>query len=88
MSEIIIKKEDTTEYTVYEFIEYLKKLNEEDIGCDGKRAGSHDLMSSVTIQVNNEYYSNIYVSINRLSGCGCGSGITLFVADKFEDEDN
>lgn len=87
MSKTIIKKEDTSTYTVYEFVEYLKKLNEEDIFCDGKRVGSHELTSSVTIQVNDEYYHNIYVSIDRLPGCGCECGITLFVCDKFEEED-
>lgn len=80
------KYKDYSHITVYEFIEELKKLNEE-IYCDGKTFGSHKFKSHVRfVDEDHNSYELDEIDVDTLAGCGCWDGI-CFRLRKEKDED-
>lgn len=77
-------------YTITEFINELKKLNKDHIGCNGKTIYCHEAKSSLLFVVErgpdecDEYYRIKDFEISRWIGCNCGQGINI-ILEKEED---
>jgi hypothetical protein len=74
------------EITLTDFIEHLQALQQE-IGCDGKKIGSHNIRSFVHFHItnpdigldltlDNSYYT-AGLQLNLLPGCLCPDGVII-----------